>query len=78
MLVFAEDEAERRCCKVFGRQRKFGAMAEEAASAVGAGADVNTAGNPTDIAMAYLQDGVTFGFLNVNQLFESCVRSYVA
>lgn len=45
-------------------------MAEEAASAVGAGADVNTAGNPTDIAMAYLQDGVTFGFLNVNQLFR--------
>lgn len=43
-------------------------MAEEAASAVGAGADVNTVGNPTDIAMAYLQDGVTDGFLNVNQL----------
>lgn len=42
-------------------------MAEEAAVAVGAGADVNTAGKPTEIAMAYLQDEVTFGFLNVNQ-----------
>lgn len=42
-------------------------MAEEAAVAVGAGADVNTAGNPTEIAMAYLQDEVTFGFFYVNQ-----------
>ncbi|XP_041664730.1 vacuolar protein sorting-associated protein 52 homolog isoform X2 [Cheilinus undulatus] len=31
-------------------------MAEEASSAVGAAPDVNTAGNQTDIAMAYLQD----------------------
>lgn len=34
-------------------------MAEVAAAAVGAGPDVNTAGNPTEIAMAYLQDEVT-------------------
>ncbi|XP_072226706.1 vacuolar protein sorting-associated protein 52 homolog [Leuresthes tenuis] len=31
-------------------------MAEGAAGTVGAGSDVNTAGNPTEIAMAYLQD----------------------
>ncbi|KAM3596485.1 uncharacterized protein V6R79_015392 [Siganus canaliculatus] len=36
-------------------------MAEEAASAAGAGCDVNTAGNPTEIAMAYLQDEKTDG-----------------
>lgn len=43
-------------------------MAEEAASAVGAGPDVNTAGNPTELAMAYLQDEVTFDYLYLNQL----------
>ena len=37
-------------------------MAEVDASAVGAGADVNTAGNPTEVAMAYLQDEVTLDF----------------
>ncbi|CAG5888334.1 unnamed protein product [Menidia menidia] len=36
-------------------------MAEGAASTVGAGSDVNTAGNPTEIAMAYLQDEKTDG-----------------
>ncbi|XP_071355610.1 vacuolar protein sorting-associated protein 52 homolog [Trachinotus anak] len=36
-------------------------MAEGAAAAVGAGLDVNTAGNPTEIAMAYLQDEKTDG-----------------
>ncbi|XP_076610183.1 vacuolar protein sorting-associated protein 52 homolog [Chaetodon auriga] len=36
-------------------------MAEGAAAAVGAGPDVNTAGNPTEIAMAYLQDEKTDG-----------------
>lgn len=35
-------------------------MADVAAAAVGAGSDVNTAGNPTEVAMAYLQDEVTF------------------
>lgn len=35
-------------------------MAEGTTAAVGAGLDVNTAGNPTEIAMAYLQDEVTF------------------
>lgn len=43
-------------------------MAEGAAAAVGAGADVNTAGNPTEIAMAYLQDEVTFHFFCLIQL----------
>lgn len=38
-------------------------MADVAAAAVGAGSDVNTAGNPTEVAMAYLQDEVTFEFL---------------
>lgn len=33
-------------------------MAEETGAAVGAGLDVNTAGNPTEVAMAYLQDEV--------------------
>ncbi|XP_028256250.1 vacuolar protein sorting-associated protein 52 homolog isoform X1 [Parambassis ranga] len=36
-------------------------MAEGAAAAVGAGPDVNTAGNPTEVAMAYLQDEKTDG-----------------
>ncbi|XP_008302374.1 vacuolar protein sorting-associated protein 52 homolog isoform X1 [Stegastes partitus] len=36
-------------------------MADGAAVAVGAGPDVNTAGNPTEIAMAYLQDEKTDG-----------------
>lgn len=36
-------------------------MAEVAAVAVGAGLDVNTAGNPTEVAMAYLQDEKTDG-----------------
>ncbi|XP_038581634.1 vacuolar protein sorting-associated protein 52 homolog [Micropterus salmoides] len=36
-------------------------MAEGAAAAVGPGSDVNTAGNPTEIAMAYLQDEKTDG-----------------
>lgn len=36
-------------------------MAEVAAAAVGAGLDVNTAGNPTEVAMAYLQDEKTDG-----------------
>ncbi|XP_040908743.1 vacuolar protein sorting-associated protein 52 homolog [Toxotes jaculatrix] len=36
-------------------------MAEGTAAAVGAGLDVNTAGNPTEIAMAYLQDEKTEG-----------------
>lgn len=38
-------------------------MAELATAAVGAGSDVNTAGNPTEVAMAYLQDEVTFKYL---------------
>lgn len=33
-------------------------MAEGTATAAGAGPDVNTAGNPTEVAMAYLQDEV--------------------
>ncbi|XP_070840622.1 vacuolar protein sorting-associated protein 52 homolog isoform X1 [Chaetodon trifascialis] len=36
-------------------------MAEGVAAAVGAGPDVNTAGNPTEIAMTYLQDEKTDG-----------------
>ncbi|XP_049459217.1 vacuolar protein sorting-associated protein 52 homolog isoform X1 [Epinephelus fuscoguttatus] len=36
-------------------------MAEVAAAAVGAALDVNTAGNPTEVAMAYLQDEKTDG-----------------
>ncbi|TNN54224.1 Vacuolar protein sorting-associated protein 52 [Liparis tanakae] len=36
-------------------------MVDVAAAAVGAGLDVNTAGNPTDMAMAYLQDENTDG-----------------
>ncbi len=43
-------------------------MAEEAVSAVGAGPDVNKAGNPTEIAMAYLQDEVTFDSDSLNLL----------
>lgn len=43
-------------------------MAEGAAAAVGAGPDVNTAGNPTEIAMAYLQDEVTFDSFDLNRL----------
>ncbi|XP_073319077.1 vacuolar protein sorting-associated protein 52 homolog isoform X1 [Pagrus major] len=42
-------------------------MADVAAAAVGAGPDVNTAGNPTEIAMAYLQDEKTDGdMMNLN------------
>ncbi|XP_070702389.1 vacuolar protein sorting-associated protein 52 homolog [Pempheris klunzingeri] len=42
-------------------------MAEGAGAAVGAVPDVNTAGNPTEIAMAYLQDEKTDGDLtNLN------------
>lgn len=40
-------------------------MAEEAATAVGADTDVNTAASVTDIAMAYLQDEVTFQMFSV-------------
>ncbi|XP_053190620.1 vacuolar protein sorting-associated protein 52 homolog [Scomber japonicus] len=36
-------------------------MAELAAAVVEAGSDVNTAGNPTEVAMAYLQDETTDG-----------------
>lgn len=61
-------------------------MAEVVAAAVGAGPDVNTAGNPTEIAMAYLQDEVTFEYfessvvvkkqnnLLVYALFPPCIR----
>lgn len=35
-------------------------MAEVVSGSVGSGSDVNTAENPTQIAMAYLQDEVTF------------------
>lgn len=35
-------------------------MAEEAVANLGAISDVNTSGNPTEIAMAYLQNEVTF------------------
>ena len=35
-------------------------MAELAAAVVEAGSDVNTAGNPTEVAMAYLQDEVIY------------------
>lgn len=38
-------------------------MADVAAAVVEAGPDVNTAGNPTELAMAYLQDEVTFDYL---------------
>lgn len=41
-------------------------MAEVAAAAVGAALDVNTAGNPTEVAMAYLQDEVTFEYFYLN------------
>lgn len=34
-------------------------MAEGAAAAAGAATDVNTAGNPTEVALTYLQDEVT-------------------
>lgn len=39
--------------------KKIVAMAESAVAA-GSGSDVNSAGNSTDVAMAYLQDEVTF------------------
>ncbi|XP_070777359.1 vacuolar protein sorting-associated protein 52 homolog isoform X2 [Enoplosus armatus] len=45
-------------------------MAEGAATAVGAGSDVNTAGNPTEIAMAYLQDEKTDGDIATLNLGE--------
>nr|XP_046273833.1 vacuolar protein sorting-associated protein 52 homolog isoform X2 [Scatophagus argus] len=41
-------------------------MAEGTATAVGAGPDVNTAGNPTEIAMAYLQDETDGDVTNLN------------
>ncbi|XP_034747433.1 vacuolar protein sorting-associated protein 52 homolog isoform X2 [Etheostoma cragini] len=41
-------------------------MAEVAAAAVGAGPDVNTAGNPTEHAMAYLQDETDGDIANLN------------
>ncbi|XP_073319078.1 vacuolar protein sorting-associated protein 52 homolog isoform X2 [Pagrus major] len=41
-------------------------MADVAAAAVGAGPDVNTAGNPTEIAMAYLQDETDGDMMNLN------------
>uniref|UniRef100_UPI0037E78D34 vacuolar protein sorting-associated protein 52 homolog isoform X2 n=1 Tax=Semicossyphus pulcher TaxID=241346 RepID=UPI0037E78D34 len=41
-------------------------MAEGAAAVVGAGPDVNTAGNQTDIAMAYLQDETDGDITNLN------------
>lgn len=37
-------------------------MADVAAAVVEAVADVNTAGNPTELAMAYLQDEVTLDY----------------
>ncbi|KAM7384874.1 hypothetical protein PAMA_011978 [Pampus argenteus] len=46
-------------------------MAELAAAAVVTGSDINTAGNPTEVAMAYLQDEKTDGEitnLNLGQL----------
>lgn len=45
-------------------------MADVAAAAVGAGPEVNTAGNPTDMAMAYLQDEVTSDHLHFNLLLQ--------
>lgn len=56
-------------------------MAEEAAAAVGADADVNTAAKVTDIAMAYLQDEVTFQMFSViaqNENIQSFSRSYLS
>ncbi|XP_018543876.1 vacuolar protein sorting-associated protein 52 homolog isoform X2 [Lates calcarifer] len=41
-------------------------MAEGTTAAVGAGLDVNTAGNPTEIAMAYLQDETEGEISNLN------------
>jgi len=41
-------------------------MVDVAAAAVGAGLDVNTAGNSTDMAMAYLQDEVTSEYLQLH------------
>ncbi|XP_044028504.1 vacuolar protein sorting-associated protein 52 homolog isoform X2 [Siniperca chuatsi] len=41
-------------------------MAEGAVAAVGAVSDVNTAGNPTEIAMAYLQDETDADIANLN------------
>ncbi|XP_030596371.1 vacuolar protein sorting-associated protein 52 homolog isoform X2 [Archocentrus centrarchus] len=46
-------------------------MAEGVAAAAGAGADANTAGNPTEVAMAYLQDEKTdadMASLNLGEL----------
>ncbi|XP_018543875.1 vacuolar protein sorting-associated protein 52 homolog isoform X1 [Lates calcarifer] len=45
-------------------------MAEGTTAAVGAGLDVNTAGNPTEIAMAYLQDEKTEGEISNLNLGE--------
>lgn len=46
---------------ILWRCHKVAAIAEGAAAAtIGASCDVNTAGNPTEVAMAYLQDEVTF------------------
>ncbi|GLD72066.1 vacuolar protein sorting-associated protein 52 homolog isoform X1 [Lates japonicus] len=52
------------------KSRKFAAMAEGTTAAVGAGLDVNTAGNPTEIAMAYLQDEKTEGEISNLNLGE--------
>ncbi|XP_042068732.1 vacuolar protein sorting-associated protein 52 homolog isoform X3 [Haplochromis burtoni] len=41
-------------------------MAEGTATAAGAGPDVNTAGNPTEVAMAYLQDETEADIANLN------------
>lgn len=44
-------------------------MAEEAPAAGGADVAVSTAGHPTEIAMAYFQDEVTFHFFNSTLAF---------
>jgi len=44
----------------------------EVAAAGGAGPDVNTTGNPTEMAMAYLQDEVTFYNFYLN--LSSCEK----
>ncbi|XP_039862589.1 vacuolar protein sorting-associated protein 52 homolog isoform X2 [Simochromis diagramma] len=41
-------------------------MAEGTVTAAGAGPDVNTAGNPTEVAMAYLQDETEADIANLN------------
>lgn len=46
-------------------------MAAEAAANIGAISDVNTSGNPTEIAMSYLQNEVTF--TDFRSLVSVCV-----